>query len=189
VEDDPRAFVWTGRSTDLGADLLRLFDDGTIVFERRSRPPTPRDEIVVVDFDVLALDILAFVRLSSATYARAAKSAGTSVAAPYTVELTLELPKDRRRIGALFRGPDAFVRPRELMRAAYIKKTRAVVSRPVPVSAAERFDVVADALVGLLGGLADEFDLEINEVFSSGARVLQLDEKSLRELVTHVLRK
>src|SRR4051812_8798484 len=120
VEDDPRAFVWTGHSADLGDDLMRLFDDGTIVFARRSRPPAQRHQIVVVDFDVLALENLAFVRLSSPTYARAATSAGASVAAPYTVELTLELPKDRRRIGALFRGPDAFVRPRELMRAAYI---------------------------------------------------------------------
>jgi len=142
--------------------------------------------LVVVDFDVLALDVLAFVRFSSATYARAAKSARTSVVAPYTVELALDLPKDHRRIIALFRSPDSFVRPRELMRTARIKKPRAVVRHLVPVSAAERRDVVADTLVALLGGIADEFDLEVNELFSSGAKALELDEKSLRGLVPYI---
>ena len=181
LEGQPSAFVWTGHEGDLGQDLVRLFDDGAIVFEWRSRPPARLDEVVVVDFDLLALDALAFVRLSAATYARAAKFAGISVAAPYTVELTLDLPKDHRRIVALFRGPDSFVRPRELMRTAHIKKSRVVVSRLLPVSAAERRDAVADALVGLLGGVADEFDLEINELFSSGVTPLHLDKKSYVE--------
>src|ERR1043165_5703116 len=53
-----------------------------------------------------------------------------------------------------FRGPDAFVRPRELTRTSHIKKPRALVVRLLPISAADRLDDVADALVGLLGGVA-----------------------------------
>lgn len=178
-EDNPRAFVWTGREGANGQEILRLFDDGNIAFERRMPPPSKPDDIITIAFDFLAQDTMGFVRLSAATYARAAKSAGTS-ATPYTVELELELPTGASAV-ALFRG-DSYVQAIDFTRTARMKRSRVLVSCQVPVVAAEQQDAVAHALVRLLGGIADEFDLDPDGVTSS-AKVLRLQEKLLRDLV------
>ena len=179
AEDNPRAFVWTGKTGARGQDVLRMFDDGTLIFERRTPPPARTGDLVTVDFDTLAEDIVGFVRLCAGTYSRASKTAGTS-AVPFTVELKLELPTGRDAV-AMFK-PGSYVQAIDFMRTPRIKRSTARSACTVPPTAAVQADPVATALVRLLGGIADEFDLASDGI-TNNARVLRLKEEPLRQLV------